>query len=194
MLQANTGDYTFANMRAQSLSPFWASIALPAGAVRLRRQGRPAAAARLAARGASGRAVAGLRADERRDAEDRDLRPAARRRSTCCTCSSGGGACVLLALGLATALFGVVFAAVQTDMKRLLAYSSIENIGLHRSPASGWPSVFSAYGMKLLAALALTAALYHVASHAFFKSLLFLGTGSRAARHRASAASASSAG
>jgi hydrogenase-4 component B len=37
---------------------------------------------------------------------------------------------VLLALGLATALFGVVFAAVQTDMKRLLAYSSIENIGL----------------------------------------------------------------
>ena len=37
---------------------------------------------------------------------------------------------MLLALGLATALFGVVFAAVQTDMKRLLAYSSIENIGL----------------------------------------------------------------
>ena len=39
VLQANTGDYTFANMRAQSLSPFWASVGVPAGAVRLRRQG-----------------------------------------------------------------------------------------------------------------------------------------------------------
>ena len=48
--------------------------------------------------------------------------------------------------------------------------------------------------MKPMAALALTAALYHVASHAFFKSLLFLGTGCGAARDRPSAASASSAG
>ena len=44
--------------------------------------------------------------------------------------SSGGGAWSRSALGLATALFGVIFAAVQTDMKRLLAYSSIENIGI----------------------------------------------------------------
>ena len=84
---------------------------------------------------------------------------------------------LLLALGLATALFGVVFAAVQIDMKRLLAYSSIENIGL-MFVGIGLAMLFSAYGMKPLAALALTAALYHVASHAIFKSLLFLGTGS----------------
>ena len=79
-------------------------------------------------------------------------------------------------LGLASALFGVVFAAVQVDMKRLLAYSSIENIGLVFA-AIGLAVLFSAYGMKPMAALALTAALYHVASHAFFKSLLFVGTG-----------------
>jgi NADH:ubiquinone oxidoreductase subunit 5 (subunit L)/multisubunit Na+/H+ antiporter MnhA subunit len=83
---------------------------------------------------------------------------------------------VLLALGLATALFGVVFAAVQVDMKRLLAYSSIENIGLIFA-AIGLTLIFAAYRMDALAALALSAALYHVASHALFKSLLFLGTG-----------------
>jgi NADH:ubiquinone oxidoreductase subunit 5 (subunit L)/multisubunit Na+/H+ antiporter MnhA subunit len=82
----------------------------------------------------------------------------------------------LLALGLATALFGVVFAAVQVDMKRLLAYSSIENIGLLLA-AIGLAIVFASHGMTALAALALTAALYHVASHALFKSLLFLATG-----------------
>ena len=83
---------------------------------------------------------------------------------------------VLLALGLASALFGVVFAAAQVDMKRLLAYSSIENIGLLFA-GIGLAVLFSAYDMKPMAALALTAALYHVASHAFFKSLLFVGTG-----------------
>jgi hydrogenase-4 component B len=83
---------------------------------------------------------------------------------------------LLLALGLATALFGVVFAAVQVDMKRLLAYSSVENIGMVFA-SIGLALIFSAYGMKALAALALTASLYHVASHAVFKSLLFLSTG-----------------
>jgi NADH:ubiquinone oxidoreductase subunit 5 (subunit L)/multisubunit Na+/H+ antiporter MnhA subunit len=83
---------------------------------------------------------------------------------------------LVLALGLASALVGVVFAAVQVDMKRLLAYSSIENLGLVFA-AIGLALLFSAYDMKPMAALALTAALYHVASHAFFKSLLFVGTG-----------------
>ena len=84
---------------------------------------------------------------------------------------------LLLALGLATALFGVVFAAVQTDMKRLLAYSSIENMGL-LFVGMGLALIFFGHGMLPMAALALTATLYHVASHACFKSLLFLGTGS----------------
>ncbi len=86
---------------------------------------------------------------------------------------------LLLAVGLATALFGVVFAAVQTDMKRLLAYSSIENMGL-LFVAMGLALMFSAYGMKPMAALALTAALYHVASHALFKACCF-GNRERAA-------------
>jgi hydrogenase-4 component B len=80
-------------------------------------------------------------------------------------------------LGLATALFGVVFAAVQTDMKRLLAYSSIENIGILFT-GMGLAMVFQGAGMHALAALALTAVLYHAINHAFMKSLLFLGTGS----------------
>jgi hydrogenase-4 component B len=82
-----------------------------------------------------------------------------------------------LALGLGTALFGAVFAAVQTDMKRLLAYSSIENIGLIFA-AIGLALLCYAFNMRLLAALALTAALLHALNHALFKSLLFLATGS----------------
>lgn len=82
-----------------------------------------------------------------------------------------------LTLGLMTALFGVMFAAVQTDMKRLLAYSSIENIGI-LLVGIGLAILFHANGKESLAALALTATLYHALNHAFFKSLLFLGTGS----------------
>jgi len=82
-----------------------------------------------------------------------------------------------LALGLVTALFGVIFAAAQTDMKRLLAYSSIENIGIIVA-GIGLTILFNAYGKTLLAAIALTAVLFHSLNHAFFKSLLFLATGS----------------
>ena len=84
---------------------------------------------------------------------------------------------IALALGLVSALFGIVFAAVQTDMKRLLAYSSIENIGLVMA-GFGLTLLFRGFGMGTLAALALTATLYHCLNHAFFKSLLFLATGS----------------
>jgi hydrogenase-4 component B len=82
-----------------------------------------------------------------------------------------------LVLGLTTALFGVMFAAVQTDMKRLLAYSSIENIGIIVA-GFGLTVIFHAYGSPQLAALALVATLYHALNHACFKSLLFLATGS----------------
>jgi hydrogenase-4 component B len=83
---------------------------------------------------------------------------------------------VPLSLGLFTALYGAVFAAVQTDMKRLLAYSSIENIGIIFT-ALGLALVFRGAGMGALAALALLALLYHTLNHAFIKTLLFLGTG-----------------
>ena len=84
---------------------------------------------------------------------------------------------LLLVLGLATALFGVIFSTVQTDMKRLLAYSSIENIGLI-FVGFGLTLIFKSFSLPNLAALALTATLYHCLNHAFFKSLLFLTTGS----------------
>ena len=83
---------------------------------------------------------------------------------------------VMLPLGLLTALYGAVFAAVQTDMKRLLAYSSIENIGIIFA-GMGLAVVFVANRMPGLGALALIAVLYHSVNHAFMKSLLFLGTG-----------------
>ncbi len=88
-----------------------------------------------------------------------------------------------LALGLITAIFGVMFAAVQGDMKRLLAYSSIENIGL-LLVGIGLAIIFHVYGKDALAALSLTAMLYHSLNHAFFKSLLFIGTGSISACDR----------
>jgi formate hydrogenlyase subunit 3/multisubunit Na+/H+ antiporter MnhD subunit len=84
---------------------------------------------------------------------------------------------VALAIGLLTALYGVIFAAVQSDMKRLLAYSSIENVGIIVA-GLGLTILFVAYASPVAAALTLSASLYHALNHAFFKSLLFLATGS----------------
>lgn len=83
----------------------------------------------------------------------------------------------VLALGLFSSLFGAIFAAVQTDMKRLLAYSSIENIGIIFT-GIGLSILFAASRMPLFAALALAAALIHALNHSLFKSMLFLATGS----------------
>ncbi len=81
-----------------------------------------------------------------------------------------------LALGLFSALYGVVFAAAQTDMKRLLAYSSIENVGILFT-GLGLAIVFAGADMRAAAALTMIAVMYHAMNHAFMKSLLFLGTG-----------------
>jgi formate hydrogenlyase subunit 3/multisubunit Na+/H+ antiporter MnhD subunit len=83
---------------------------------------------------------------------------------------------VAMALGMFSALYGVVFAAAQTDMKRLLAFSSIENVGLLFT-GFGLALVFQSAGMSAPAALALIAVLYHAVNHAFMKGLLFVGTG-----------------
>ncbi|MGC9292112.1 MAG: hydrogenase 4 subunit B [Acidobacteriaceae bacterium] len=83
---------------------------------------------------------------------------------------------LVLAMGLTSALFGAIFAGVKTDMKRLLAYSSIENIGLIFT-GIGLAILFEASHLPLFAALALTAALVHSLNHALFKGLLFLSTG-----------------
>lgn len=84
---------------------------------------------------------------------------------------------LVLALGLFSALYGAIFAAVQTDMKRLLAYSSIENIGIIFA-GIGLSILFETCNLHLFAALALCAALVHALNHSLFKSLLFLTTGS----------------
>lgn len=83
---------------------------------------------------------------------------------------------VVLAIGLVSALLGVLYALMQHDLKRLLAYHSIENIGIIYM-GLGAGMLFLAYGLPLVGALALAAALYHTLNHACFKGLLFLGAG-----------------
>jgi formate hydrogenlyase subunit 3/multisubunit Na+/H+ antiporter MnhD subunit len=82
----------------------------------------------------------------------------------------------VLAAGAVTAVIGVLFALVQTDLKRVLAYSTIENIGVI-FVALGLSLVFLANGFSVAAALAMTAALFHALNHSLFKSLLFFGAG-----------------
>jgi len=176
VLQANTGDYTFASMRAQSLTPFWASAAFllalfgfgaKAGILPLHiwlPEAHPAAPSPVSALMSGVMLKTAIYGMLR---VSLDLLPQ----------PLWWWGVVALSLGLLTAMFGAVFAAVQTDMKRLLAYSSIENIGL-LVIALGLALVFAAYRMPSLAALALIAMLYHCVNHAVFKSLLFLGTGS----------------
>ena len=83
---------------------------------------------------------------------------------------------VVLALGGVTAVLGVLYALMQHDLKRLLAYHTVENIGIIFI-GLGLALAFQAEGMGWAAALALTAALFHVLNHSLFKSLLFFGAG-----------------
>jgi NADH:ubiquinone oxidoreductase subunit 5 (subunit L)/multisubunit Na+/H+ antiporter MnhA subunit len=71
---------------------------------------------------------------------------------------------------------GILYAMMEKDLKRLLAYSTIENVGIIFA-SLGLALAFQANGLKLQAALAFTAALFHVLNHSFFKSLLFFGAG-----------------
>jgi len=85
-----------------------------------------------------------------------------------------GGA--LLLVGAVSAVLGVLYAMVDSDLKRLLAYSSVENIGIILLGV-GAAMLFQTYHLPALAALALVASLYHTLNHAVFKSLLFMGAG-----------------
>ncbi len=87
-----------------------------------------------------------------------------------------GWGVAVLTIGSASALMGALFAVVQTDLKRLLAYSSVENVGIVFI-GLGLSLVFLSTGHRLLGVIALVAALYHALNHALFKSLLFLGAG-----------------
>jgi hydrogenase-4 component B len=83
---------------------------------------------------------------------------------------------IVLFLGGITAVMGILYAMMEKDLKRLLAYSTIENIGII-FVSLGLALAFQANGLKLAAALAFTAALFHALNHSFFKSLLFFGAG-----------------
>jgi hydrogenase-4 component B len=83
---------------------------------------------------------------------------------------------LVLAVGGITAVMGVLYALMQHDLKRLLAYHTVENIGIIYI-GLGLALAFKAHGMAVAAALALTAGLFHVFNHSIFKSLLFFGAG-----------------
>jgi hydrogenase-4 component B len=84
---------------------------------------------------------------------------------------------LVLGAGVLSALLGVLYALMEHDLKRLLAYHSIENIGIILI-GFGAAMVFRALGHPAMAGVALIAGLYHTLNHAIFKSLLFLGAGS----------------
>ena len=170
------GDYTFEAMRQSELSPFWASAAFllalfgfgaKAGLLPLHAwlpEAHPAAPSPVSALMSGVMLKTAIYGMLRLTF---DLLPF----------QLSWWGVVALVLGLSTALFGVMFAAVQTDMKRLLAYSSIENIGIIVAGV-GLTIIFHTHDNPHLAALALVATLYHALNHACFKSLLFLATGS----------------
>ncbi|WP_082708484.1 hydrogenase 4 subunit B [Thiobacillus denitrificans] len=175
VLQGGHGDYTFDTMRLAELTPFWASAAYllalfgfgaKAGIVPMHvwlPEAHPAAPSPVSAL-MSGvmlkTAIYGL----------------LRVTFDLLNVQIGWWGTLALALGLITALYGVIFAAVQSDMKRLLAWSSIENVGVILA-GFGLTLIFYTDGKGAMAALTLTAVLYHSINHAFFKGLLFLGTG-----------------
>ena len=80
---------------------------------------------------------------------------------------------LILIFGTISAFLGVIYALKEHDIKRLLAYHSIENIGIILI-GFGLYIIFQQYGFSSLAFLSLAAALFHTLNHAIFKSLLFL--------------------
>ncbi len=84
---------------------------------------------------------------------------------------------IILVIASVSALFGVLYALSEHDIKRLLAYHSVENIGIILL-GIGSAVVAIGYGRQELAFFGLAAALYHTMNHAIFKSLLFLAAGS----------------
>jgi hydrogenase-4 component B len=83
---------------------------------------------------------------------------------------------LVLAIGAISALVGVLYALMEQDLKRLLAYSTVENVGLI-TMGVGLALIFRSHGLAALAAFALVAALFHALNHGVFKGLLFLGAG-----------------
>jgi hydrogenase-4 component B len=90
--------------------------------------------------------------------------------------TSSGPGLIVLVVGSFSALIGILYATVESEMKRLLAHSTIENMGIIAA-GIGAAMIFLANDQKVVAGIALIAATYHLANHSVYKALLFLGTG-----------------
>ncbi|HSC00052.1 MAG TPA: hydrogenase 4 subunit B, partial [Burkholderiaceae bacterium] len=176
VLQGGHGDYTFDALRAAELTPFWASAAFllaffgfgaKAGMIPLHvwlPEAHPAAPSPVSA------LMSGIM-----------LKTAIYGMVRVIYDLIGGvrweWGILVLVIGAGTTLFGVLYALMQHDLKRLLAYHSVENIGIILL-GLGMSMVFVGFGQTAAGALGLIAALYHTLNHAVFKALLFLGAGS----------------
>jgi hydrogenase-4 component B len=90
--------------------------------------------------------------------------------------TTSGPGLIVLVVGSFSALIGILYATVESEMKRLLAHSTIENMGIIAA-GIGSAMIFLANGHQIVAGIALIAAMYHLANHSVYKALLFLGTG-----------------
>jgi hydrogenase-4 component B len=175
VLAAFGGGFTFDDMRVAQLTPLWASVAFAcalagfgtkAGVVPLHAwlpEAHPVAPSHISALMSGAMIKMGIYGLVR---VSYDLIGAVR----------WEWGVVVLLLGTASALLGVLYALMQHDLKRLLAYHSIENIGIILM-GLGLSMIFLDTGHEVLGALGLVAALYHTLNHALFKGLLFLGAG-----------------
>ena len=89
---------------------------------------------------------------------------------------SPGPGIVVLIIGALSALIGILYATIDNDIKKMLAHSSTENLGIIAANV-GMGMVFTAYRLPVLAAIAYVVAMYHMINHSAYKTLLFLGAG-----------------
>lgn len=176
VMHGGQGDYSFDGLRAANLSPFWATVAFllaffgfgaKAGMIPLHAwlpEAHPAAPSPVSA------LLSGVM-----------IKTAIYGMVRVIYDLIGGvrweWGMVVLVVGAGTTLFGVLFALMQHDLKRLLAYHSVENIGIILL-GLGMSMVFIGFGHPEAGILGLIAGLYHTLNHAVFKGLLFLGAGS----------------
>ena len=90
--------------------------------------------------------------------------------------SQVGPGLIVLVVGSLSALVGILYATTENDMKKMLAHSSIENMGI-ATAGLGAGFIFMASGYPVLSGIAFITALYHMTNHSLYKSLLFLGAG-----------------
>ena len=96
-----------------------------------------------------------------------------------------GPGLVVLIVGTISAIVGILYATVENDLKKMLAHSSIENMGIIAA-GLGAGFIFTASGYPVAAGIAFIAALYHMVNHSLYKALLFLGGGRDRCRGRRS--------